>query len=310
VSLERIIKWASVLPLGLARGVGRFLGLAAWLFSSKYRRRFQDNWRLARPRFQAKAKGLSMFRALTQAGCLASELPLIWGRPSTTERMTIEGWEMVEALLAKGKGLIVLTPHLGAFELGARAFARRHPITVLYRPSPSPAMERLLQKFRPADNLTAVPANGLGVRALLRTLKSAGVVGILPDQVPSQGEGVWADFFGKPAYTMTLPVRLAQATDAPLIWVLAIRRPGGWSLVFKPWRVVEANEVSEDAEDGKPFVNSNPSVNGSDVAQAVQAMNHQLEALIALEPEQYLWGYNRYRGRRPDECGLSANACI
>ena len=248
-----------------------------------------------------------MFRALTQAGCLASELPLIWGKSATTERMTIEGWEMVEALLAKGKGLIVLTPHLGAFELGARAFARRHPITVLYRPSPSPAMERLLQRFRPADNLTAVPANGLGVRALLRTLKSAGVVGILPDQVPSQGEGVWADFFGKPAYTMTLPVRLAQATDAPLIWVLAIRRPGGWSLVFKPWRAVKANEVSEE---GKPVVNANPSVNAIGVAQAVQAMNHQLEALIALEPEQYLWGYNRYRGRPPEERGFSTAARI
>jgi KDO2-lipid IV(A) lauroyltransferase len=199
--------------------------------------------------------------------------------------MTVEGWDLVQALLSKGQGLIVLTPHLGAFELGARAFARRHPITVLYRPSPSPTMERLLQRFRPADQLTAVPANGQGVRALLRTLKSAGVIGILPDQVPSQGEGVWVNFFGRPAYTMSLPIRLAQATGAPLVWVLAVRRPGGWSFVFKPWQSLKPGPVDDPSR----------------LAFDLQAMNHQLEDLIALAPEQYLWGYNRYRGRPPPQ---------
>jgi Kdo2-lipid IVA lauroyltransferase/acyltransferase len=287
VSLEVFIKWASLLPLGLARAVGGLLGMLTWLLSSKYRRRFRDNWLLARSHFQKRVEPSlrppSMVRAVAQAGCLAAELPAIWCNSKTVDRMTVEGWDLVERLLAQGRGLIVLTPHLGAFELGARAFARRHPITVLYRPSPSPTMERLLQRFRPADQLTAVPANGQGVRALLRTLKSAGVIGILPDQVPSQGEGVWASFFGRPAYTMTLPVRLAQATKAPLVWVLAVRRPGGWALVFKPWSLGEARPLDE----------------ANLTAFDVQAMNHQLEDLIALAPEQYLWGYNRYRGRPP-----------
>jgi len=287
VSLEVFIKWASLLPLGLARALGGLLGMLTWLLSSKYRRRFRDNWLIARSHFQAKLEPSlrppSMVRAVAQAGCLAAELPAIWCNSKTVDRMSVEGWDLVERLLAQGRGLIVLTPHLGAFELGARAFARRHPITVLYRPSPSPTMERLLQRFRPADQLRAVPANGQGVRSLLRTLKSSGVIGILPDQVPSQGEGVWASFFGRPAYTMTLPVRLAQATKAPLVWVLAVRRPGGWSLVFKAWGLGEARPLDE----------------ANSTALDVQAMNHQLEDLIALAPEQYLWGYNRYRGRPP-----------
>ncbi|MFZ9116353.1 MAG: lysophospholipid acyltransferase family protein [Burkholderiaceae bacterium] len=287
MSLEVFIKWASLLPLGLARAVGGLLGMLTWLLSSKYRRRFRDNWLIARSHFQAKLEPSlrppSMVRAVAQAGCLAAELPAIWCNSKTVDRMSVEGWDLVERLLAQGRGLIVLTPHLGAFELGARAFARRHPITVLYRPSPSPTMERLLQRFRPADQLRAVPANGQGVRSLLRTLKSSGVIGILPDQVPSQGEGVWASFFGRPAYTMTLPVRLAQATKAPLVWVLAVRRPGGWSLVFKAWGLGEARPLDE----------------ANSTALDVQAMNHQLEDLIALAPEQYLWGYNRYRGRPP-----------
>lgn len=287
MSLEVFIKWASLLPLGLARAVGGLLGMLTWLLSSKYRRRFRDNWLIARSHFQAKLepslKPPSMVRAVAQAGCLAAELPAIWCNSKTVDRMSVEGWDLVERLLAQGRGLIVLTPHLGAFELGARAFARRHPITVLYRPSPSPTMERLLQRFRPADQLRAVPANGQGVRSLLRTLKSSGVIGILPDQVPSQGEGVWASFFGRPAYTMTLPVRLAQATKAPLVWVLVVRRPGGWSLVFKAWGLGEARPLDE----------------ANSTALDVQAMNHQLEDLIALAPEQYLWGYNRYRGRPP-----------
>lgn len=287
--LEVLIKWTSLLPLSPARALGGLLGLLTWLLSSKYRRRFQDNWCLAieyikNSNSSAPPVGsLSMFRAITQAGCLAGELPAIWCNPKAVERMTIEGWNLVEDLLAEGRGLIVLTPHLGAFELGARAFARRHPITVLYRPSPSPTMEKLLQRFRPAEQLTAVPASGTGVRALLRTLKSAGVIGILPDQVPSQGDGIWAHFFGRPAYTMTLPVRLAQATKAPLVWVLAVRRPGGWSLIFKPWKVSEAAACDESNR----------------LSQDVQAMNHQLEDLILMAPEQYLWGYNRYRGRPP-----------
>lgn len=287
MSLEVFIKWASLLPLGLARAVGGLLGMLTWLLSSKYRRRFRDNWLIARSHFQAKLEPSlrppSMVRAVAQAGCLAAELPAIWCNSKTVDRMSVEGWDLVERLLAQGRGLIVLTPHLGAFELGARAFARRHPITVLYRPSPSPTTERLLQRFRPADQLRAVPANGQGVRSLLRTLKSSGVIGILPDQVPSQGEGVWASFFGRPAYTMTLPVRLAQATKAPLVWVLAVRRPGGWSLVFKAWGLGEARPLDE----------------ANSTALDVQAMNHQLEDLIALAPEQYLWGYNRYRGRPP-----------
>ncbi|MDA0248881.1 MAG: lysophospholipid acyltransferase family protein [Proteobacteria bacterium] len=289
MSLEAFIKWGSFLPLGLARAVGSLLGILTWLFSGPYRRRFRENWLLARAHFKAPpkypVKNPSMVRALAQAGCLAAELPAIWCNPQTVGRMTIEGWDLVQGLLARGQGLIVLTPHLGAFELGARAFARRQPITVLYRPSRSPTMERLLQRFRPAAQLTAVPANGQGVRALLRTLKSAGVIGILPDQVPSQGEGVWVNFFGRPAYTMSLPVRLAQATGAPLVWVLAVRRPGGWSLVFKPWQSLEPGPLDD--------LNR--------LAFDLQAMNHQLEDLIALAPEQYLWGYNRYRGRPPSQ---------
>jgi KDO2-lipid IV(A) lauroyltransferase len=135
-------------------------------------------------------------------------------------------------------------------------------------------MERLLQRFRPADQLTAVPANGQGVRALLRTLKSGGVIGILPDQVPSQGEGVWVNFFGRTAFT-----------GAPLVWVLAVRRPGGWSFVFKPWQSPEPGPLDD--------LNR--------LAFDLQAMNHQLEDLIGLAPEQYLWGYNRYRGRPPPQ---------
>ena len=272
MSLEAFIKWGSFLPLGLARAVGSLLGILTWLFSGPYRRRFRENWLLARAHFKAPpkypVKNPSMVRALAQAGCLAAELPAIWCNPQTVGRMTIEGWDLVQGLLARGQGLIVLTPHLGAFELGARAFARRQPITVLYRPSRSPTMERLLQRFRPAAQLTAVPANGQGVRALLRTLKSAGVIGILPDQVPSQGEGVWVNFFGRPAYTMSLPVRLAQATGAPLVWVLAVRRPGGWSLVFKPWQSLEPGPLDD--------LNR--------LAFDLQAMNHQLEDLIALAP--------------------------
>ncbi|MDP4949476.1 MAG: hypothetical protein NWQ70_04740, partial [Burkholderiaceae bacterium] len=108
MSLEGFIKWGSFLPLGLARALGSLLGILTWLFSGKYRRRFRENWLLARAHFKASSKhpvkNPSMVRALAQAGCLAAELPAIWCNPQTVGRMTIEGWDLVQGLLARGQG--------------------------------------------------------------------------------------------------------------------------------------------------------------------------------------------------------------
>jgi KDO2-lipid IV(A) lauroyltransferase len=221
-----------------------------------------------------RARGLR--KSISHAGLIAAELPKIWCDSTSAAQLHIEGIGPINALIAQGRGIVFLTPHLGAFELSPRAFAKYHPITVLYRPARQAVFRRLMQRLRPMPGLSTAPATGAGVRQLLRALKKGQAVGMLPDQVPSQGEGVWADFFGKPAYTMTLPIRLAQTTGAAIVWALTTRTRQGWRLDLSVW------DCPQEVIDGP-------------VDQAVQAMNTALEAQIARAPEQYLWAYNRYK---------------
>jgi KDO2-lipid IV(A) lauroyltransferase len=111
----------------------------------------------------------------------------------------------------------------------------------------------------------------------MRCLRAGETVGMLPDQVPGQGDGAWAQFFGEPAYTMTLPLRLAQSTGAGIIWASALRTPSGWRLLLEPW--VPAKGLARDA----------------DLGPWLAALNERVEGLIARAPQDYLWAYNRFK---------------
>jgi KDO2-lipid IV(A) lauroyltransferase len=271
--MTALFQIAAHLPLWLLRLFGSALGLATWLLSPAYRRMFEQNWALA-----MGPTALAKWRAVTQAGQLVTELPKIWCDPSSVPRMQIQGLAHLHQSVAAGRGVIILTPHLGAFELAPRAIGQHHPITVLYRPSRQPVVERLLQRLRPTSAVTTAPANASGVRQLLRALKKGQAIGMLPDQVPSKGDGQWAPFFGRPAYTMVLPMRLAQATGAALLWTLALRTSDGWRLVIEPWEPTEPDQSAAIT-----------------LEQLVVEMNRKTEEMILRQPDQYLWAYNRYK---------------
>jgi KDO2-lipid IV(A) lauroyltransferase len=183
------------------------------------------------------------------------------------------------ALLEQRRPLLLLTPHLGSFEASAQYYAsqpraRERPMTVLYRPPRKAALRNVIDE-RARPGLVLAPADMRGVRMLMRALKRGHTAGILPDQVPSQGEGTWAGFFGRPAYTMTLPARLAAASGARVAFALCERLPGGRGYLL---HLVPFDE---------PLC--------GDIAADTQHLNRALEKLIRLCPEQYLWGYNRYK---------------
>lgn len=260
----------SLLPLPVLHAIGVAVGWAVYLISGKYRRRLQDNIRQAGFEQHLSA-------AIGEAGKNILELPFIWC--ATPERvlktLQIHDWESVQSVLDAKRGLIFLTPHLGCFEISAQAAAARSPLTVLYKPPRQQALKPLIEDARARHNLALAPANLRGVRTLLKTLKRGDSIGLLPDQVPQNGEGVWADFFGKPAYTMTLPAKLQQMTGAPIILAYAERLPRGqgYSLHFSPFVMTE----------------------GLTPEQQARAINAAMERLIALCPAQYLWSYNHYK---------------
>ncbi len=259
-------------PLWLLHALGWLVGWIAFAGSGVYRDRFLANAR------QAGMAWRQIRTAVGESGKLLAELPRLWLGPPVP--VTWDGDALIENALAAGRGIVFLTPHLGSFEITARAYARRwgvggRPITVLYRPARKAWLGDLVDTARQTPGLHAVPTTLGGVRQLARALRQGHPVGLLPDQVPPQGLGVWAPFFGRDAYTMTLSARLAGAAGAVVLlaWGERLSRGRGFCVHLRSMT---------DALDADPD-------------RAAVQVNAAMESLVREAPGQYLWGYARYK---------------
>jgi len=277
--IHRLSGW----PLSILHALGGALGWAGYLLSPTYRRRFRANVA------QAGVDPGAWRPAIAEAGRLLMELPSLWMRPAGESILPIVRWDgdaLIDAAHAQGRGIVFLTPHMGCFEVTAQAYAecyagRHGPITVLYRPARKPWLRELVDTARARPGLATAPATLSGVRQMMRALHRGEAVGLLPDQVPPDEMGVWAPFFGKPAYTMTLASRLAQHTGAVLLLAWGERLPKGRGYVVHLAPFDEALPAGASAQ-----------------AESAAAVNRAMERLIRRCPQQYLWGYDRYKTPR------------
>jgi len=273
--VKTILRALALLPLPFLHVLGALVGWLSFLGSATYRRRFLENAAQA-------GYGMATVRAAVgEAGKLVTEVPRLWfGRPV---RIHWEDASLIVEARDRGRGIVFLTPHLGCFEATAQGYAGRFgPITVLYRPARKEWLRDVVDSARVRPNLAAAPTTLAGVRQMLKALRAGEAVGLLPDQVPPQGMGVWAPFFGQSAYTMTLSARLARQTGATVLlaWGERLPRGRGYLVRVRPW----------------------PGPLPADDASAAARVNGQMEALIRECPQQYLWGYARYKhpaGRAP-----------
>ncbi|MBK6472772.1 MAG: lysophospholipid acyltransferase family protein [Betaproteobacteria bacterium] len=286
-----LLPWLSRRSLRHLHVLGGLMGWLAYLLSPSYRSRLKANATLA------GVSAADRRAAVADAGRLVMELPRLWLRPREQpigDPVRWEGAELLEDLLARGRGLVLLTPHMGSFEVSAQAYAERfgarQPITVLYRPARQPWLRELEETARARPALATAPANLAGVRLMLRALRKGETVGLLPDQVPPDGMGVWVPFFGQPAYTMTLAARLVLQTGAAVavLWTERLPQGAGYVVRALPLPV----PLPEKAADGS-----------YDEAAAALAINRSMEAVILCKPSQYLWGYHRYKQPRRVEPG-------
>ena len=183
--MHTLFRFFSVLPLGLAHGIGALLGWLAWLLSPTYRRRFAANSAQAGYAFDEVSP------AIGHAGRMVTELPRLWLKDTPVNHT--HGAEVVEAAWARGKGIVFLTPHLGCFELSvqgaaARWSAQHGPITILYRPAKQPWLAQMMLSARNRSGIEAVPTTLSGVRQMIKALRKGQAVGLLPDQVPPDGQ--------------------------------------------------------------------------------------------------------------------------
>lgn len=275
-----LFRFLSRWPLRALHAVGAVLGWLVWMASPDYRRQFRANVA------QAGIPFASARPAIGEAGRFVAELPRLWMRPpgeSCLGNVRIEGQSHASEAFGRGKGVIFFGPHCGSFELGPQALAELYgPITAIYRPARKPWLARLEQMSRSRPGFAVVPASLSGIRQMLKALKGNQAVALLTDQVPPEGQGVWAPFFGRPAYTMTLAARLALQSGAVLLPVSCERLPRGQGYFLKIWTPLVALEALPK----------------SDMLAAVTVINQAIEAIVRSQPGQYLWGYARYKAPR------------
>ncbi|TDR78391.1 lysophospholipid acyltransferase family protein [Paludibacterium purpuratum] len=278
--VKLLLSMLARLPLGWLQMLGALLGRLTLSLSASYRARMEENLKHSKilQNYQLFPKAVKQCAAETGKGAL--ELAIAWCRaPRDIARMVqaCDGWEHVEAAIAAGHGIVFVTPHLGSYDIAGRYISHRlpFPLTAMYRPPKLAWLEPVMNAGRARGKGKTAPATGAGVRVLMKALKSGEATIILPDQVPGNGEGVWAPFFGRPAYTMTLVPRLAMVQGVETLLFYGERLAGGKG--FK----VHIRPLPE------PF-------SGDKMADAA-VLNRAVESLIAENPLQYLWSYNRYK---------------
>jgi KDO2-lipid IV(A) lauroyltransferase len=263
------------LPLSVLHRLGALFGWVIYLSSGRYASRLRENLHNAGLTSSASGSRKLLHANIREMGKGVMELPWVWRRPLEKVVASVKqchGWEHFEAAHAQDKGVIMLTPHIGCFEVISLYITSRLPMTCMYRPPRWKFLDTLMHEGRERGQMKLAATDLGGVRLLLKALKRGQVIGVLPDQVPGNGEGEWAPFFGRPAYTMTLIGRLKESSGAAVVMCHCERlaRGKGYALHFTP--------LSFDAATSIP-----------------SQMNAALEKVIRTCPEQYLWSYNRYK---------------
>ncbi len=273
----------AALPLRVNHALGAFIGWLASFIPSRMRHVTRRNLALCFPDMSEAERRRLERRSLIETGKTMTEAGPLWRWPR--ERLLgiireTPGLEAVEQARADGHGIILLGPHIGAWELVGLYASIRWPMTSLYKPPKQAAMDAPMREARERLGATLVPTDASGVKALLQALKRGEVIGILPDQDPTEGQGVFAPFLGQPAYTMVLASRLSGRGNARAFLTFAERLPRGqgFRLHFIP---AEADFYSADV----------------DISAA--ALNRGVEACIHIAPAQYQWSYKRFR-KRPE----------
>ncbi len=283
------------LPLSVLHLLGTALGWITYWSSGSYAKRLRENLQNGLKFIRGKdgfseTEYRNILRAsVGEVGKSAMELPWVWKRPLEEVVAGVkycEGWEHIESAQAQGKGVLMMTPHFGCFELISLYIAARQPMTSMYRPPKWKFLDILMHQGRERGQTKLAATDMGGVRQLLKALKRGETVGVLPDQVPGNGEGEWSTFFGRPAYTMTLIGKLIKSSGAAMVMCSCKRLPRGegYELYISPLFIDDSVSIS-------------------------QQINASMEQVIATCPEQYLWSYNRYkvpRGALPPDTNREA----
>lgn len=272
------INLVGCLPLPLARTIGCAMGSLAWTFRSRAAKVTLRNLEICFPNMQAELRRVLAKNSMCHTGMLALEICILRLRSQEWlhKHLTVDDDSAFEAALAQNKGVVILAPHIGNWEVLSRTLPEHGTLSLLYLPPKQAYLEPVIVKAREKSGAQAFPATRKGVINIMKAVKNGGITGILPDQNPVEGSGRFADFFGQPAYTMTLIHGILQRIQCPAVFGIAKRSDKGFQLHYF---------AADDA-----IYDKDPDV-------SLQALNHGVEEAIKYCPDQYQWEYKRFRVR-------------
>ena len=267
----------SLFPLNISRNIGKVLGYCAYLAKSRMYKTTLCNLQLCFPKMAENDRKILVRNSLMHTGMMVAECGPVWLWP--VERIMqkvelVEGLELLENARNSGKGVMLIGPHHGNWELMGLYLSTLGECSQLYQAPKHKDLDALLYMARSRGSAKMYPANTKGVVAMLGALKKGEMVGILPDQIPGPKAGDFAPFFGNDAYTMTLISRLLQKTDAKAFLAVAKRSKQGFRLSIKE-------------PDNRIYAKHMP--------DSLLGLNKTVEQAALDEPEQYQWEYKRFR---------------
>jgi KDO2-lipid IV(A) lauroyltransferase len=271
------LRAVALLPLWLVRIKGRWLGKLIWLANSRSRKITEMNLRVCFPEMEESEREMLARESLAHLGIMVLEAASTWLWPSEKILSTIEGVEgkeIFDQALQQGKGVIILTPHIGNWEVLGLYLGPLAPFAVLYTPIKVPELDQFVLTARERAGNELAASNARGVKQLLKKLKKGNVIGILPDQEPDKSGGEFSSLFDVPALTMTLVSNLVQRTGARVVCGMAQRvEGGGYKIIFQA---------------------ADPAIYSSDLTESLRGLNTMVENSVKFCPEQYQWGYKRF----------------
>ncbi len=280
--IQRFIKLLSKLPLSGAQLLGRCVGRILWCIQADPARVTLTNLEACYPDLPTRQRYQLAKNSLMHTGMVAAEIGAVWEWPAGKVLglvREIEGEELIQKAEAHGKGLILLAPHLGNWEVAGLFFAARYKMAALYQPPKIAELDAYMRGVRERNGSELVPANKRGVMRLFHILREQGVIGILPDQDPELSGGQFAPFFGVQTNTLKLVSKLIEKTGAQVLCVCAERLPkaAGFRLVIHE---------------------ADPAIYDADLQTSITGLNRTVEKIVDCFPQQYQWEYKRFK-RRP-----------
>ena len=275
--LKASLNLSALVPLKFARSCGRLLARLLYAGNATTVRVIRRNIELAYQDRSASEREALVKASICEQGALISEMGHVWRRSPdyVLSKIRVIGQEHFDVALADQRGVLVLAPHVGNWEVLPHHLVTQGDLFGLFEPPklPSVGREVLTNRRRPGGEY--VPTTPKGLVKLIRHFKQGGLTGILPDQVPNhESAGLNVPFMGVDCFTAGLCANLLSKSGAKAVMAGVFRVPEGWEVVYNP--------VSE-------------AIYSDDLDTALRAMNKDIEALIVGRDQQYQWSYKRFR---------------